>query len=375
MTLGDIRRAFVERFGQEPALVVRSPGRVNLIGEHTDYNGGFVMPAAIDRRVWIALRPRPDRRVFAVSLGLDQAADFDVDAPQRGKGWVEYVKGTAWALAESGAALGGWEGVVAGEVPIGAGLSSSAALELASARAFQALSNETWDPPRMARIAQRAENEWVGVRCGIMDQMASAAGRAGHALLIDCRSLAIREIPLPAGVAVFVLDTATRRGLVESRYNERREQCEAAARLLGVASLRDATAEQLDALPEDVRRRARHVVTENDRTLRAADALARGDVREAGRLMDESHASLARDFEVVTPALDVMAAGARGAPGCFGARMTGAGFGGCVVALVNGADGAAFAASVERAYRAATGLEPKIYACTAAAGAEVVARS
>jgi galactokinase len=367
-----LAHAFEERFGRAPEVVVRAPGRVNLIGEHTDYNGGFVMPVAIDRWVWIALGRRTDRRVVAESLDFEETADFELDALSRGKGWAEYLKGTAWALQEEGIALEGWNGIVAGEVPIGAGLSSSAALEMATARAFAAVGAVGWDPSRMARAAQRAENEWVGVRCGIMDQMASAAGRAGHALLIDCRSLETVAVPLPVDTAVLVLDTSTRRGLVDSHYNERREECERAARLLGAASLRDVAPEEVEKLPGLTLRRARHVVTENARTLRAAKALGCGDVQEAGRLMDESHESLARDFEVVTSALETMVRCARRAPGCVGARMTGAGFGGCVVALVRGPAVEDFVTAVSAAYRAESGLQPKIHTCRAADGAEIV---
>ncbi|HEX8243239.1 MAG TPA: galactokinase family protein, partial [Longimicrobium sp.] len=231
---GDLRgvvvRAFRARFGAEPAFVVRAPGRVNLIGEHTDYNDGFVLPMAIERAVWIALRRRLDGEVHVWSMDFAQPATFAVERIRRGgPAWSEYLKGTAWALEESGRALWGWEGVMGSDVPIGAGLSSSAALELATARAFAAVTGFGWAPGEMARLAQRAENQWVGVNCGIMDQMISAAGQEGHAVLIDCRSLETSAVPLPAGTVVVILDTATRRGLVDSAYNERRRQCEAAA--------------------------------------------------------------------------------------------------------------------------------------------------
>ncbi|MEA3310451.1 MAG: galactokinase family protein, partial [Chloroflexota bacterium] len=208
---------FAERFDEPPAFLVRAPGRVNLIGEHTDYNAGFVLPMAIDRALWIALRPRSDRRVSVHSLDFDETAEFELDAlEQQDAGWVEYLKGVAWALQEAGYALRGWEGMLSGDVPSGAGLSSSAALELATARAFASVSAFPWDPVEMALLAQRAENEWVGVNCGIMDQLISAAGQAGHALLIDCRSLALTPVPLPPETVVVVLDTNTRRGLVAS---------------------------------------------------------------------------------------------------------------------------------------------------------------
>lgn len=375
--LAEVRRAFAARFEEGPAIVVRAPGRVNLIGEHTDYNDGFVMPVAIDRWVWIALRPRDDGQVSLTSLDLAEAIDLDLSALQRGgAGWAEYVKGTAWAMQEAGHTLRGWDGIVTGDVPIGAGLSSSAALELATARAFAAVSGLAWDASSMARLGQRAENEWVGVRCGIMDQMASSASREGHALLIDCRSLLATPVPLPPDTAILVLDTSTRRGLVDSAYNERRAQCERAAHLLGVAALRDVSViarnGQRSPLDEIALRRAGHVVSENARTLRAQDALRRGDVLEVGRLLDESHRSLRDDFEVSSPALDAMVSCARRAPGCLGARMTGAGFGGCVVALVRRDVLGAFVASVEEAYTKETGFTPKIYPCRPSNGAEVV---
>ncbi len=368
---------FARRFAGPPRWVVRAPGRVNLIGEHTDYNDGFVLPLAIDRAVWIALRPRQDRTVAVYSVDYDQAGEFSLDGLQRGKtGWIEYLKGTAWSLQEAGHRLTGWEGVLTGDVPLGAGLSSSAALEMATARAFAAAGNLAWEPAAMARLAQRAENQWVGVNCGIMDQLISAAGRAGHALLIDCRSLDMEPVPLPPGAAVVVLDTATRRGLVDSAYNERRGQCEAAARAFGVPALRDVTIEcfqrSADALDAAARRRARHVITENDRTLQAADAMRRGDAAELGRLMQQSHRSLRDDYEVSSDALNAMVECASAQEGCYGARMTGAGFGGCAIALVRAETAADFVARTAAAYQTKTGQTPAVYVCRASNGAEVV---
>jgi galactokinase len=374
-----VGREFERRFGEAPTLVARAPGRVNLIGDHTDYNEGFVLPMAIDRAAWIALRPRDDSRVSVYSLDFKQASGFDLlDEERRGTGWPEYLRGIAWVLrhsADLSAPIRGWEGVVAGDVPLGAGLSSSAALELATARAFAGVSGIAWHPAEMARLAQRAENEWVGVNCGIMDQLISAAGERDHALLIDCRSLDTRAVPLPAGSSVVVLDTTTRRGLVDSAYNERRSQCEAAARFFGVRALRDvdlatssARSSELDPV---TRRRARHVVTENARTLAAADALSSGDLRTVGALMNESHVSLRDDFEVSRRELDEMVRIAGAQPGCYGARMTGAGFGGCAVALVEAARAEDFVRAVARDYQNAVGLTPAIYLCAAAAGASL----
>ena len=375
-----VLREFERRRGAKATLLARAPGRVNLIGDHTDYNDGFVLPMAIDRAVWIALIPRDDGRVSAHSLDFENDITFDASDVRHGeRGWGEYVRGVAWALGEEaqhdGRRLRGWDGVVAGDVPLGAGLSSSAALELAAARAFAAVSDLPWKPPEMARLAQRAENEWVGVNCGIMDQLISAAGVAGHALLIDCRSLETRAVPLPSDVAVVVLDTATRRGLVDSEYNERRARCEGAAAQFGVAALRDVDEQTFAAraatLDEVTRRRARHVVTENARVLAAAKALGGGDASRVGELMTESHRSLRDDFEVSRAELDAMVEIALAQAGCYGARMTGAGFGGCAVALV--ARGAAdrFTGAVAVRYEREVGLKPAVYVCEAEGGASI----
>lgn len=366
--------AFERIHGAPPRAFVRAPGRVNLIGEHTDYNDGFVLPLAIDREVRLALTPRADRLVRLHTLDLGLTAEFDLGALARDRGWAEYPKGVAWALQEHGGLeVRGFDAVLASDVPRGAGLSSSAALELATALAFQVASGFEWDARRMAVVCQKAENEWVGVASGIMDQLVSAAGVAGHALLIDCRTLELAPAPLPAGTAVVVLDTGTRRGLADSAYNERRAECDAAARHFGVTALRDLSAERLEAgaagLDERSYRRARHVVTENARTLAAARALHQADAAAVGRLMNESHASLRDDFEVSSPALDAMADCARSLPGCYGARMTGAGFGGCAVALIDAAAAPEFIAAVESCYRRATNETPSAYLCRAAPGA------
>ena len=367
--------SFEDHFGLPPTHLVRAPGRVNLIGEHTDYNDGFVLPMAIDRAVWIALRPLEERRVSAYSLDFEQWTAFDLDDLRHtGAGWAEYLKGVAWSLTQAGYALSGWQGVLSGDVPVGAGLSSSAAIEMAAARAFSALAGWPWEATRMARLGQRAENEWVGVNCGIMDQTISAAGVAGHALLIDCRSLDRQAVPLPPQTVVVVLDTATRRGLVDSAYNERRAQCEAAARFFEVPALRDVSLEQFEAraagLDEVVRRRARHVVAENERTLAAAQAMRQGDALALGKLMDASHASLCDDFEVSSPELNIIVDCARQHAACYGARMTGAGFGGCAIALVQAEAASSFAEHVASTYRAATRIAPQLYICAATDGAQ-----
>jgi galactokinase len=377
----EVAARFAEHFQEPPTWVVRAPGRVNLIGEHTDYNDGFVLPLAIDRAVFIGLRARDGRSVHVHSIDYGQQKEFSldglaVDAPGgHDDGWIEYLKGVAWSLQEAGLQLGGWEGVLMGDVPLGAGLSSSAAVEMATARAFATVGKLDWQPAAMAKLGQKAENKWVGVNCGIMDQLISAAGRDGHALLIDCRSLATEPVPFPPGLAVVVLDTATRRGLVDSAYNERRSQCEAAAAFFGVPALRDVTIEQFhqraDGLDEVTRRRALHVITENDRTEQAADAMRRGDVDALGALMDQSHVSLRDDYEVSSEALDTMVEAAQAHPACRGARMTGAGFGGCAVAIVDAARSEDFVEKVGAEYERKTGNTPAIYVCHATNGAEV----
>lgn len=370
--------AFHQRFGEPPKIVVRAPGRVNLIGEHTDYNDGFVLPMAIERAAYIALRPRTDSYVVIQALDFDgEVVEFALDdIRKRELEWAEYVQGMAWALQEAGHALRGWEGIVAGDVPIGAGLSSSAALEMATARAFSALGDVAWDAAAMAKVGQRTENQWIGVQSGIMDQMISAAAVAGSALLIDCRHLTLTPAPLPAVTAVVILDTATRRELADSKYNERRQQCEAAAQFFGAAKLRDVSLSdffvrggQLDPLTF---RRARHVMTENARTLQAAAALRAGDAAEMGRLMNASHISMREDFEITRWEIDRMVELAQAHPAAYGARMTGGGFGGCCVALVRADQAAAFAESVARDYTAATSLTPAIYISQPSAGASVL---
>ena len=379
MSLADIvQQRFTKEFDEDLAYVVRAPGRVNLIGEHTDYNDGFVFPMAIDRATYIALRPRNDKKVVAISIDMDERREFALDDLPRpvNTEWIDYLTGVAWALQERGFELRGWEGVVSGDVPIGSGLSSSAALELATARAFHCVSDFEWDAAEMALACQAAENEWLGVKCGIMDQMISAAGVEDRALLIDCRSLETFTAPLPAGTAVVILDTGTRRGLVDSKYNERRAQCEAAARHFGVTALRDVEvatfarrAHELDPL---IRKRARHVISENERTLQARDAMNAGDALLLGQLMVESHISMRDDFEVSSGALDAIVDCANAEAACYGARMTGAGFGGCAVALVRAEQADGFVKRVDARYRAATGIEPALYVTRASKGAETL---
>jgi galactokinase len=324
----------------------RAPGRVNLIGEHTDYNDGFVLPCAIDRFTVVESEPHDDRTMHVESLR--ESDDFDLDSIERTGTWRDYVRGVVERLQlERGASLR-----IESDVPRGAGLSSSASLEVAVGRALSELTGE-----ELALLCQRAENEFVGVQSGIMDQFAVTLGRADHALLLDCRDLTYRHIPIPDGVAIVVCDSHIRRKLAASGYNDRRAECEAAAAQLGLTSLRDATLDQVAGLP-----RARHVVSENERTLRAAAALESGDCATFGSLMDASHVSMRDDFEIVPPELDALAAAMRAVDGCYGSRLTGGGFGGCTVSLVD-------AEAVTAVDAAARELGATVYVCRASDGA------
>jgi galactokinase len=371
-----VKEGFVKQFSAEPAFVVRAPGRVNLIGEHTDYNDGFVMPMAIDRAVYIALRPRNDKKVRLYSMDFEIWGEFALDDLQREKGWLEYPKGVAWVLQNEGLNLQGFEGVISGDIPRGAGLSSSAAIELATARAFQSVSGFSWNAKQMALLGQKAENQWVGVNCGIMDQLISAVGQKDHAVLIDCRSLDTESVPLPNGSVVVIMDTNTRRGLVDSAYNERRSQCEEAAKFFGVKALRDVTLKEFEARRDELSpmtyKRAKHVISENERTTQAAHAMKQSDAVLLGQLMNASHESLKDDFEVSSEALNIIVDCARVEAGCYGARMTGAGFGGCAVALVKSDKAEAFAKNVAQSYKHKIKQEASIYVCQATEGANKV---
>lgn len=365
-----VMRDFQARYGREPELVVRSPGRVNLIGDHTDYQDGFVFPIAIERATWLAAARRTDPLVTVASHdhGL---VDLDLLEIERRGDWSDYIAGTLRAVG----AHTGFDASVRTDVPVGAGLSSSASLELAVARAAAELDGRDWDPRSAALAAQSAENDFVGVPCGIMDQMIVAAGRRDRALLIDCRSLELTESTIPHSVRIVILDTGTRRQLAGSEYEERRLACEEASERLGVPALRDADEAMLRGLPDLLRRRARHVVTENSRTVAAAAAFDAGDVAEVGRLMNDSHASLRDDFEVSSAALDAIAEVARRHPGCHGARMTGGGFAGCAVALVDENAVGDFIAAASAGYSDATGHVPTLYETRAAPGVRVESSS
>ena len=385
MNIDRLRAAFADRFGAPPAFVVRAPGRVNLIGEHTDYNDGFVFPAAIEFDVVIAGAPRDDRAVRAVSRVFGQESVFSLDAIEHSADapWSDYLRGVAKVLSAAGHRLRGMDAVVDGTVPLGSGLSSSAAIEVASALAFEAAAGFELPPVQRALLCQRAEREFVGVQCGIMDQFISALGRRGHALLIDTRSLDYRAVPLPeSGVSIVIANTNKPRSLASSAYNLRRSQCEQAVAAIRegavvVQALRDVTPSLLDAhrsaMPEVVYRRARHVVSENQRALDGVAALERGDMREFGRLMVESHVSLRDDYEVSSRELDALVDAALAAPGVLGSRMTGAGFGGCTVSLVEDDAVDGFCRQVGDRYRSAVGYDATFYVTGAADGAGRIA--
>jgi galactokinase len=364
-------RTYVERFGDEPELVASAPGRINLIGEHTDYNGGFVLPCAVDRRVAVAVGRGGDE---LYSTNFDEARPMSED---KDSSWADYPRGVVWAFGAAGSEIGSLRMVFAGDVPLRSGLSSSAAIEAATALALDTLFGLGTDRKELAVLCQRAENEFVGVQSGIMDQYASLLCEEGAALLVDCRSLEAENVPLgleEANLTLLVCDTRVERGLADTGYNDRRAACERAVKALGVEQLRDARKEDLGRLSGEELRRARHIVSENARVLEAAGALRAEDFREFGRLMYASHASMRDDFEISTPELDAFVELAKesGAPG---ARLTGAGFGGCAIALVRDGETDALTGKILRAFAARSFEKPTFYEFVPVAGAEVVIRT
>jgi galactokinase len=374
-------QGFLRTFGTAPQHASRAPARVNLIGEHTDYNEGYAMPCAIDRETVVAAAARDDDvvEVLACDLGgatarfrVGDAADVS-GSPQ----WLRYVQGMVAVLTEQGHQVGGAQLAIAGNVPQGAGLSSSASLELAVGHAFAALNGWQLAPKAMALAGQRAENVYAGCQCGVLDQMSSALGVAGHALLLDCRSLDVTPMPLPAGTSVLVIDSKIQRGLVDSEYNLRRQQCEAAAAGLGVKALRDVDdslwSRRGGELELVVRRRARHIISDSRRCELLGAAMARGDLAEMGHLMRESHWSMRDDFEITVPAIDALAALVQDVVGdAGGARMTGGGFGGCVIALAPVAAVDEIRAAVAKGYRSPSGVAAEVHVCEASGGAGVL---
>lgn len=362
----------------------RAPGRINLIGEHTDYNDGFVMPIAIDRDTIVSAERRGDRHLHVSSAGYGRSVDIDLDAAAGGPTgtWSDYVRGVAAVLERRGYRLTGANLEIASDVPAGAGLSSSAALEASFGLALLDLAGVSIDRTELALACQQAEHDFAGTRCGIMDQFIVCHGRDGHALLLDTRTLEASWLPLPSDVAVMVCNTMTRHVLANDGYNERRADCEAGVRALAVRlprirALRDVSFAELEAnrdvLPDRIYRRCRHVVTENARTLSAAEALRSGDLARFGVLMGASHASLREDYEVSTTELDAMVDAAMTSDGVLGARMTGGGFGGCTVNLVRGDAVADVSREIAQRYEGRTGRAPEIYTCRAASGAGRVA--
>ena len=362
-----VTASFAARFGHAPDLVVRAPGRVNLIGEHTDYNDGYVLPCAIGPATMVAVSKRHDNNVEVVVADFGDARDqFNLELPlERNieQPWADYVRGMMSGLQNAGYALSGANIAIAGNLPKGAGLSSSASLEVAVGKANLALADIDIDNTRLAQIAQRAECDFVGTKCGIMDQLISAQGKAGHALLIDCRSLGLTDVPVPDDVAIMIIHSGVTRGLVDGHYNARRRQCEVAARAMGVPALRDADLDMLAAASLDAvtKMRARHVITENQRTLDAADALAKSDLATLGMLMAQSHTSMRDDFEITVPPVDALVAMLQKAIGTQGgARMTGGGFGGACVAVMPSAMVADVQAAIAAEYRTPEGNAPII---------------
>ena len=362
-----VTASFAARFGHGPDLVVRAPGRVNLIGEHTDYNDGFVLPCAIGPATMVAVSKRHDNNVEVVAADFGDVGDqFSLEPPLEGnieQPWADYVRGMMLALQNAGYALSGAKIAIAGNLLKGAGLSSSASLAVALGKAMSALTGIDIDNTRLAQIAQRAECDFVGTKCGIMDPLISAQSKAGHALLIDCRSLGLTDVPVPDDVAIMIVHSGVTRGLVDGHYNARRRQCEVAARAMGVPALRDADLDMLAAASLDAvtKMRARHVITENQRTLDSADALAKSDLATLGMLMAQSHASMRDDFEITVPPVDalvVMLQKAIGTQG--GARMTGGGFGGACVAVMPSAMVADVQAAIAAEYRTPEGNAPII---------------
>jgi len=382
MQASEFAQRFEKVFATRPRIF-RAPGRVNLIGEHTDYNDGFVMPAAVGFSTYVAIAARPDRKLVIRSEEFAGNFDFDLDhlPPQRTGSWCDYVLGVATVLQQRGCELAGANLLAHGEVPIGAGLSSSAAIEVASALALLSLGKTQLPLPEIAKLCRQAENNFVGARVGIMDQFVSCMGKAGHAILLDCRSLEPQFVTIPADLRLVVCNTMVKHDLATGAYNTRRAECEEGVRYFAkldpaIRALRDVSPNLLDQnardLPATIWKRCCHVVRENQRTTDAARALARGDLGRMGELMRESHRSLRDLYEVSCRELDIMVEAAEGLPGFCGGRMTGGGFGGCTVNLVRQENAAEFATQITERYRRATGIIPQVYSCFAENGVQAL---
>jgi galactokinase len=378
----DIAARFHDHFGSNAEVVAAAPGRVNIIGEHTDYNHGYVLPMAIDRNTAIAGRRRNDGKLRAYANNLRRSAEIALDCIARNdeEPWLDYVSGVAGEIEKAGHNLTGADILILGDVPIGCGLSSSASIEMAALAFFETLHGFSLPGPEAAKLGRRVENDFLGVNSGIMDQSISRMGKEGHALFLDCRTQEFKHVPIAFdGYTLVIMNTGVTRGLTASKYNERVAECQEAVCALVAQTksdgthLRDFTRPQLEdhkfAMAQAPYRRARHVISENDRTIRACDDLTAGDAIALGKLMDESHYSLRDDYEVSCKELDAITAIAREHPACVGARMTGAGFGGCAIALVNIDDLPAFSTHVSQAYKEATGLDGDIIESPPAQGA------
>lgn len=379
---GIVSQVFEEKFGCSQQTIIQAPGRVNLIGEHTDYNDGFVLPCAINYQTVVAASARDDNKVCLVSVDYDNEMDeFDLKEEIEfieDKMWSNYIRGVVKCLLDAGYQFSGANIVVSGNVPQGAGLSSSAALEVVIGQTFKELYHLNISQKQIALNGQKAENEFVGCQCGIMDQLISACGEENHALLLDCRSLDTTAISMPEEMVVMIINSNKKRGLVDSEYNTRREQCEAASKAFSVKALRDLTLDQLEQgahrIEPVVFKRARHVITENDRTLKAAKALQANDLKLMAKLMAESHASMRDDFEITVPEVDGLVDIVKKQLGeAGGVRMTGGGFGGCIVAIMLPEQVDAVKQAVENEYEKLSGLKESIYVCQAKKGASVVA--
>ena len=369
---------FAEQFGYPATHTIQAPGRVNLIGEHTDYNDGFVLPCAIDYQTVISCAARNDRQIRVIAADYDNQTDeFSLDAPvvtHDSQQWANYVRGVVKHLLKRDSSFGGADLVISGNVPQGAGLSSSASLEVAVGTVFQQLYHLPLDGAQIALNGQEAENQFVGCNCGIMDQLISALGKKDHALLIDCRTLGTKAVSMPEGVAIVIINSNFKRTLVGSEYNTRRQQCETGARFFQQPALRDVSLDAFNAVANEldplVAKRVRHVLTENARTVEAASALEKGDLQRMGQLMAESHASMRDDFEITVPQIDTLVDIVKATIGeQGGVRMTGGGFGGCVVALIPEALVPAVQQAVAEQYEAKTGIKETFYVCKPSQGA------
>ncbi len=377
MTLIDqLRHQFKAQFSSKSGpRIFQAPGRVNLIGDHTDYNNGFVLPMAIDRRIALAARSRKDQQIHVYARNFNQWDRFRLDqkmSPLPANNWGNYLRAIVWSLLENGYRLKGMDAVIGGDVPIGAGLSSSAAMEVVLGYALLRLSGHLVDLAQLARMAQTAENEFVGMRCGIMDQFISCLGLSGHALLLDCRDLSYQTVPLPKKTAVVIVESGVRRGLVDGAYNDRRRECEAGAAFFKVSSLRQVNPatfnDRSHMMDKILRQRTRHVISENQRTCAAAVALETGDLKTAGLLFSASHASLRDDFQVSIPELDQLVEIATATEGVYGARMTGGGFGGCIVCLAETSALSELHQNIQKNYTPPPNGHAVIYVCRPSAG-------